>query len=125
MNESEVQQLILMEAPKFKCHLMRNNSGAFKDATGRMVRYGLMNHSKKQNDNIKSSDLIGFRVYDDGSIHVAQFVAIECKAKGFVYNPEDKRERAQKAFIDYIIMNGGIAGFCDSVESFRQLMTSV
>jgi hypothetical protein len=124
LSESEVQQLILMEAPRHQCHLMRNNSGAFKDATGRWVRYVLMNHSKKQNDKIKSSDLIGFRVIDNGSIYVAQFVAIECKETGFKFNPEDQRQAAQKAFIDYIIKHGGIAGFCDSVESFQNLMSS-
>ena len=125
MTESEVQQLILMEAPRYQCHLMRNNSGAFKDSTGRWVRYGLMNHSKKQNEKIKSSDLIGFKGIDCGSRFYAVFVAIECKESGFKFNPEDPRQAAQKAFIEFVKSNGGIAGFCDSIESFQKLMSSI
>jgi len=36
-SESEVQQLIRLEAPKYSVTLWRNNSGGFKDLTGRMI----------------------------------------------------------------------------------------
>lgn len=111
-SESEVQQLIMLEAANQRCILMRNNSGGCKDATGRMIFYGLGNVSKQHNDRIKSSDLIG--------IWKGRFVAIEVKREGWVYKG-DEREVAQKAFIDWIIMNGGIAGFCSSVQDFHRL----
>ena len=59
MSESEAQQRIQIELVKYDCQLLRNNSGAFKDETGRVVFFGLGNTSKQRNDLIKSSDLIG------------------------------------------------------------------
>lgn len=123
-SESEIQQLILLEAPKLGVHLMRNNVGAFKDSTGRFVRYGLGNISKLHNDRIKSSDLIGFRPIRFNIGVIAQIVAVECKAPGFEIDLRNPRIRAQQAFIDFINNNGGKAGFCDSVESFRKLISS-
>lgn len=133
-SESEVQQLILLEAPKHGVVLMRNNSGAFKDETGRMVFYGLGVISKQQNERIKSSDLIGLmrsvkvKTYTTNKgpeyleVHCGCFIAVECKRQGWKFNPKDKREVAQKAFIDWIISNGGVAGFCASVEDFLRLI---
>jgi len=113
-SESEVQQLIQLEAAKHGCILMRNNSGCLTDDTGRPVRYGLGNVSKDQNDKIKSSDLIG--------IYKGIFVAIECKKEGWKFNPNDKREVAQLAFINFIKTHNGISGFCCSVADFLQLI---
>lgn len=128
MSESYIQQLIMLETPRFGCHLMRNNSGALADATGRIVRYGLGNVSKAQNNRIKSSDLIGFKVVkitpEMVGKTVAVFTAIECKEEGFKLDLRDKRIHAQHNFINFINTNGGIAGFCDSVESFQKLITS-
>ena len=56
-SEADIQQLIQLESPKYNCVLLRNNSGGFKDATGRLVRYGLGQTSNAVN--YKSSDLIG------------------------------------------------------------------
>lgn len=113
-SESEVQQLIMLEAAKHRCILMRNNSGGFLDATGRLVYYGLGAVSKQQNDRIKSSDLIG--------ILNGRFVAIEVKKEKWKFNPKDKREAAQLAFINFIKTHNGIAGFASSVDDFLQLI---
>ena len=113
-SESEVQQLIQLEAPKHGVVLMRNNSGGFKDETGRMVFYGLGVVSQAQNRIIKSSDLIG--------IYNGRFIAVEVKREGWVHKPNDEREQAQLAFIDWIKANNGIAGFCSSVEDFLRLI---
>lgn len=133
-SESEVQQLILLEAPKYGCVLMRNNSGSFVDKDGRHVRFGLNNLSQSQNEKIKSSDLIGLmntvkvKTYTTNvgpeslEVRCGCFIAVECKKEGWKFNPKDKREVAQKAFIDWIIMNGGVAGFCASVEDFLRLI---
>ena len=118
-SESEVQQLIMLEAPKYGIVLMRNNSGAGKfidEISGNtsFVRFGLNNLSKEQNKKIKSSDLIG--------IQAGRFIAIEVKKEGWKFNPKDERELAQLAFIDFIRLHHGIAGFCASVDDFLRLM---
>ena len=125
MSEAEVQSRIMMEAAKHGIILWRNNSGAFKDDTGRMVYYGLGVISKQQNSRIKSSDLIGIwpgHGYGCAEEGVGIFIAIECKREGWKYNPNDEREQAQKAFIDFVISKGGIAGFCASTVDFLKLI---
>lgn len=104
----------MIEAAKHGCILMRNNSGALPDANGRLIYYGLGVISKQQNDRIKSSDLIG--------IYKGRFVAIEVKKEGWKFNPKDKREAAQLAFINFIKTHGGIAGFAASVDDFLELI---
>ncbi len=116
--ESEIQQLIQIEARKLNCHLMRNNSGAFKDSTGRMVLFGLGHTSSVNNQHIKSSDLIGWTVVDGRAV----FTAVEVKRPGWTFSDKDKRAVAQKAFIDWVKKHGGLAGFATSVEDFRKII---
>lgn len=116
-SESDIQQHIQIAAMQYNCRLMRNNSGALKDVTGRLVRYGLGNVSKQHSDNIKSSDLIGFTIIKG----VAVFTAIEVKRADWKYTGT-AREVAQRAFITWVHTNGGIASFCTSVNEFKALM---
>ncbi len=118
MLEDEIQQLIQIEGPKYGCFLMRNNSGALNDETGRPVRYGLGNVSKQHNDKIKSSDLIGFTIING----VAVFTAIEVKRGDWKPDMLNAREVAQNAFIQWVRKNGGLAGFANSVEMFRRIL---
>lgn len=127
-DEGIVQQEVQMEAMKFQCTLMRNNSGAAIDSTGRMVRYGLGNISKKHSDKIKSSDLIGIKKVlitpDMVGQTIGQFVALEIKKEA--WNPEkkfDKREIAQQNFIDWVRSLGGIAEFINSVDKVRDVLS--
>lgn len=121
-SEDEVQQLIMMEAPKHNMHLLRNNSGAMKDATGRLVRYGLGNISKEHNKNFKSSDLIGIEpvlITPEMVGHLlGVFCAVEIKREGWVYK-HIPREVGQLNFIEWVAFKGGRAGFCNSLESFK------
>ena len=117
-SESDVQQHIQIAAVHHQCFLMRNNSGALKDATGRWVFYGLGNISKKHGEHIKSSDLIGFTIRNGDAI----FTAVEVKPPGWKYSDRDKRATAQLAFINWVKSKGGIAGFCTSVDDFTELM---
>src|SRR5690606_36770808 len=98
-SESEIQQLIQMEAMKYDCTLMRNNSGSFKDSTGRAVRFGLGNVSKKHSLKSKSSDLIGItRVVVTSDMvgkTIGVFTAIECKGEG--WNPTKKLDQHEIA----------------------------
>lgn len=123
-SESEVQQLIQMEAMKVGSVLMRNNSGAFKAEDGRVVYFGLGNISKKHSENIKSSDLIGITTIvvtpDMVGKSIGVFTAIECKSE--IWNsPKDKRAIAQQNFIDWVRARGGIAAICKSVDDFMRL----
>lgn len=126
MSESEIQQRIQIEAVRFNCQLMRNNSGAFKDQTGRFIFFGLGNISKKHGDQIKSSDLIGFTTVritpDMVGKEIAVFTAVEVKDDYWKLNEKNPRELAQKAFIDWVKSKGGIAGFANSVLSFTTII---
>lgn len=127
MLEDEVDQRIQLEAPKINCTLFRNNSGAFTDSTGRTVRYGLANDSKRKNEEFKSSDRVGFTevlITPEmvGKI-VAVFTVIECKRSNWGPKNLSKREIGQKNFIDFITSRGGIGGFANSVETFRKIIS--
>lgn len=126
-DESTVQQEIQIEAKFYNCTLMRNNNGAMKDETGRVVRYGLGHISKKQNDSIKSSDLIGITkitiTKDMVGEEIGVFTAIECKKEGWIEDKKfDKREVAQSNFIEFVKSMGGIAGFASSIDNLKDLL---
>ncbi len=126
MSEQEVEELIVLEAAQtFDSHLWRNNSGAFEDSTGRFVRYGLANESKKINEYLKSSDEIGGTpiVITPEMVGKTVFVftSIEVKKEGWNYAGTD-REEAQKNWIDLIKKRGGIAGFAASVDQYKKIV---
>ncbi len=125
MSEQELQKLIMLDAPKHDCLLFRNNSGAFKDLTGRVVRFGLGNTSKKVNDVMKSSDLIGVKCVTITPDMVGQSVgiltAIEVKEPGWDYK-STKRERAQLNFIQLMLSKGARAGFAQSMEDYVNIL---
>lgn len=123
-SESEIQQQIQMNAVKQGCLLMRNNSGAFQDKTGRWVRYGLGHISPNQET--KSSDLVGPTTItitpEMVGKSVAIFTAMEIKPAAFKFSESIPRHVHQKNFIDWIKLRGGIAGFASSVEESKQLI---
>lgn len=124
--ESEIQQLIMIEAAKHGIILWRNNSGQLQNKEGRWIQFGLGNTGKIQNSSFKSSDLIGIMPYTVASAvgvgNLGLFIAIEVKREGWLFNPNDKREQAQKAFMDFIVSKGGVANFCSSVDDFLRLI---
>lgn len=125
-SESEIQQEVMMEGPRFGNLLLRNNSGAFKDADGRLVRFGLGSVSKKHSDALKSSDLIGLTTFvitpEMVGQLMGQFTAVEVKKEGWKRNFNDKRENAQEAFINLVRAKGGLAGFVSNEEQYREMM---
>lgn len=125
--ESELQQSIQIEGPAYGCQLLRNNSGALKNARGEWVRFGLGNISKKHATKIKSSDLIGFRRVTITPEMVGKVLAVitAVEVKDPDWNPDkkfDEHECAQLAFISWIKAAGGFAGFANSIESFRKII---
>lgn len=111
MSEQEQQQLIRVAAPRHGVHLLRNNSGACTDTTGRLVRYGLGNDSAELNRVFKSSDLIGIAPVTIQPHHVGmtigQFVAVEVKRPGWKFRENDERAVAQRNFGQWVIKQGG------------------
>ena len=122
MSEGDLSKLIQLEALKHKCKLFRNNAGSMTDKTGRVVRYGLANVSKKLWDNWKTSDLIGYTLVtiepDMVGKTFAVFAAVEVKLPDAKV---DDRYRAQEKFILQVQRDGGIAAICNSVESLEKM----
>lgn len=114
-SESRIQSLGILEAVKRRIWPLRNNSGAFTDTTGRLVRFGLGNVSKQFNEVMKSSDYVGVEPVIITQSMVGQtigrFWCREFKPEGWTYAGTD-RERAQKVFIDKVNSLGGNAAFC-------------
>lgn len=126
MIETDVQNLIKMEASKYGSHLLRNNSGAAVDPkTGRPVRFGLGNDSIQINKVRKSSDLIGVTPYvirpQDVGRTLGVFTAVEVKREGWTYKATAV-EVAQLNFMNSMAQSGALAGFAASVADYQILI---
>jgi hypothetical protein len=113
--EATAQSLVRLEAARKGVKLFRNNVGVLRDDRGVPIRYGLANDSKQMNETIKSGDLIGIRPtliepHMLGWI-LGQFVSREVKRPGWRYTGTP-HEKAQMAWAQLIVANGGDAGFC-------------
>ena len=111
MNEISIQNEIRLALSKAGILSFRNNTGALKDKTGRLVIYGLCPGS---------SDVIGINPVKItpamvGEV-IGQFVAIEVKTK------RGKPSEKQLNFIDAINKKGGKAGVARSPEEAINLM---
>ena len=109
-DELAVQNAIRLEHGAGPARLWRNNTGALKDATGRLVRYGLCPGS---------SDLIGLRQVtitpDMVGQRLAVFAAVEVKDRG---RPTEQ----QAAFLNLIQQAGGLAGVARSVADALSIL---
>lgn len=109
-DELAIQNAIRLEHGAGPARLWRNNTGALKDATGRLVRYGLCPGS---------SDLIGLRSVTITPDMVGQtlgvFVAIEVKDQGRLTDQ-------QRAFLTLVTQAGGLAGVARSPEDARTIL---
>lgn len=125
MKESATASHIRLAAAQLGIELWRNNCGAFKDDTGRWIRYGLCNDSPKLAERVKSSDYIGITPFLIQPYHVGLtlgiFTAIETKPSGWRLLPSDRRGFAQLAFHDIVKQAGGFAGFATTVEEFKRI----
>jgi hypothetical protein len=123
-SEAATQARLRVLAPQLGAALWRNNNGACKEVredadgnvvpTGRVIRYGLGNDSKKINDVWKSSDLVGptpilIRPEHVGRI-VGVYTAAEVKHPGWK-RPENDRDRAQEAHLITVCQLGGLGMF--------------
>ena len=127
MLESPVQQRAMLEVARLGGLPQRNNVGACVDSTGRPVRYGLMNTSKKQNAAIKSSDLIICMPMLITQAMVGEwfgmYVALECKHSEWSPAKKlDDHETAQAAYHTLIRQHGGRAGFVTGVDDVQRIL---
>ncbi len=103
MNETNLMHSIMLA--NHGCRLFRNQTGALKDETGRLVKFGLCKGS---------SDLIGMKSItitpDMVGKKIAAFVAIEVKT------PNGKPTPEQLHFVNRVKELGGLAGIARSVE---------
>jgi len=120
-SEGAVSNGVRLEAAESGARLFRNNVGGAYMRDGGFLRYGLANDTKALNKRFKSSDLIGIRprliTIDDVGKYVGQFCARECKRPGWTFTGTE-REVGQLNFINFIIANGGDAGFVTGRGSF-------
>lgn len=130
MRESSVAQRVLFEAARLDVNLMRNNVGACMAETGQLIRYGLMNESAKQNEEIKSSDYIGITPVNAylelpglpaGWYKIGVFTAIETKDSKWKFLQSDKRAVAQARFHDMVRGYGGFAGFATGPDDVARI----
>ena len=104
LSESGVQSRVRLAAARAGYLVWRNNVGAMQDAeSGRVVRFGLANESKAENEQTKSSDLVGVKPG-------GQFWCRECKPVGWIYTATP-REVAQLNYIQLVNSQGGDAAF--------------
>lgn len=113
-NEAVIQKKIRLHYSELGCLTWRNNVGACMDDKGNFIRYGLANESKKMNEHIKSSDLVGILPIlitpEMVGMTIGQFMAIECKHSEWQYKGTP-REQAQLRFIELVKSKGGAAMF--------------
>ncbi len=114
-SEGAVSNIVRIAASRAGWRLFRNNVGALKNESGRLVRYGLLNDSKGLNEFMKSGDLIGLKPILIGPQHVGhvigQFVSREVKHEGWEPGEDAAREEPQTRWAMLINSLGGDAKF--------------
>lgn len=121
---ASTQNLLRVRASQEGGALWRNNSGALKDADGRMIRFGLGNDSSKLNAVWKSSDLIGITSVTWCGRTFGLFTAVEVKHPRWT-KPESDRDRAQLAFMTTVRKLGGVATFATHPDHYNLLTEQV
>lgn len=100
MKESDIMRLAMIEASRLGATVWRNNIGAYKDARGNFIKYGVCNPG--------GSDLIG--------IYQGRFLALEIKTP--IGQPTDE----QLKFLKFIHKNGGLAGVVKKAEDVKIIL---
>lgn len=127
--EAHATDEVLRRAFDWKCRLFRNNSGAFKDESGRLIRFGVGNTSAAENKKYKSGDYIGWFpltiTADMVGKTIAVYTELEMKKPSFKIReayPINCREHAQHNRIKLIRAQKGIAGFARNWQDVDNLI---
>lgn len=100
-SEANIQSQIMMALSEAGCLILRNNVGAWKDKSGRWIKYGV--------GGVGGSDLIGISP-------TGAFMAIECKTKTGTIRD------GQREFIWLVRKMGGLAGIARSVDDAMKIL---
>ncbi len=100
VKEHDILQAVRLEASRLGALTWRNNQGAYKDAKGYYIKYGVCNPG--------GSDLVG--------IYKGLFLGLEIKQPG--KQPTD----AQLNFIETINKHGGIACVISDPEQLKNIL---
>jgi hypothetical protein len=116
--ESSLSARCELVASRFRTRLFRNTVGRLQDRFGRWITYGL---------GVGSSDLIGYQVRiitpEMVGQKVAVFTAIEVKKPGRDTTHADHLRR-QQAWIDAVVVDGGIGRIVRSEEELIEALKS-
>ena len=125
-SEAATQADVVRKSGQYRQRLWRNNNGACQDDTGRQIRFGLGNTSKRINDVMKSSDYIGITSVIVTPAMVGQtvgiFTALEFKKPGWKLTAGDKRGNAQAAYGMMVEAAGGIFSFISEPGQYVELL---
>lgn len=120
MKETSVLKDLMGYANSKGCLLMRNNSGAYQDRTGRWVFYGLGNEGRGRS--IGSSDLIGPMPIIITSEMVGQKLGVMVCAEVKIADPHSKPTAGQLNFIAAMQAAGCRAGVVRTREELDNLL---
>jgi hypothetical protein len=113
-SEARAQQDLRLAAARAGLTTWRNNNGACKDETGRLIRYGLGNDSAQLNRVLKMGDLVGIKPVVITPEHIGQtigrFWMRELKRPDWRYTGTE-HELAQLNAISLVLSLGGDAAF--------------
>lgn len=113
-SEAAVSNEVRLEAAEKGVVLYRNQVGACKDKSGRLIRYGWMNDSKAMNERVKSGDFIGIRPVlitpEMVGCTIGQFVMREVKKASWTFKG-NSHELAQLRCLKFVASKGGDACF--------------
>ena len=126
MREAGVQTHTRLALARAGALPMRNNVGVAETQDGRPVRYGLMNSSKQENEQFKSSDIVApvpvlIQPYHVGRTF-AVFGAFETKHPDWHMTPSDHRAAAQLRFLNLVRSVGGIGAFVTDAGQIGPLL---
>ncbi len=113
-SEAAVSTRVCLEASRKGMRLLRNNSGAAYDKTGRVVRFGWGNESKNSVKHMKSPDLIGVKPVLIEAHHMGQTLGVlllrEIKESKWVFSATEE-EVAQLRCLELFASFGADAAF--------------
>ena len=112
MSEAAIQQQVRLALSNAGAVMHRNNSGAYQDKAGRLIRYGVGSPG--------GSDLIGWTPVTVTADMVGQTLAVftACEVK----TPTGKPTPHQLNFIAQVLRAGGFAGIARSSSDALQII---
>lgn len=130
--EALATQEVRLAASQLGARIFRNNAGACKDATGRLINYGLGNDGTKASKMLKFGDYIGYETVtitpEMVGKQVAVFVNLEIKPEGQLAATMQKasyqgsRENLQLNTCNMVKQAGGFAGIVTNKQETEQVL---